>query len=112
MASVRDLLKHMAVEIRETDLQPDRAADLLTRLTALLGNCADECREADWSYNVELLRLLETEEAANRARIRAETTPQYQRKREARDTAEQAKQLCISLRQFLRTKSDEMRLSH
>jgi hypothetical protein len=112
MSTVRQLIRDIQVEVRDTDLQPDRAADLLTKLTALLGNVADECREADWSFNVELLRLLESEEAASRAKIRAETTPQYQRKREARDTAELAKQLCISLRQFLRTKSDEMRMAH
>jgi hypothetical protein len=41
----------------------------------------------------------------------ANITPEYQRKREAKDTQEIAKQLIISLRQFLRTKSDEMRLT-
>ncbi len=38
----------MQREIRETaDLQPERAAELLNRLAALLGNINDEIREAD-----------------------------------------------------------------
>lgn len=111
MTTVRQMIRDISREVLGGDLQLDRAADLLNSVTSLLGNCADECREADWAYSVELLRLLETEEAASRAKIRAETTPQYQRKREARDTQEQAKQLTITLRQFLRTKSDEMRLA-
>jgi len=106
------MVRLMQVEIRDTaDLQPDRAAELLNRLTALLGNVNDQIREADIAYAGVLLRHLDGEEAANRAKIRAETTPEYQRKREARDTKELAVELCRSLKYYLKSKQEEMRLT-
>jgi hypothetical protein len=109
--SVRDMIRAIQREVRDTDLLPDRGAELLTKLTALIGNVADEQREADAEYAVVLLRHLDSEEAASRAKIRAETTPEYARKREARDTKELAIELVRSLKVYLRTKTEEMRLS-
>lgn len=113
MNTVRDMVRSMQVEIRDTpDLQPDRASELLNRLTALIGNCNDEIREADMGYAVELLKHLDSNEAANRAKIRAETTPAFARKREARDTKELAVELSRSLKYYLRAKEEEARLTH
>lgn len=110
--TVRSLVREMQVEIRDTpDLLPDHAADLLRKLTALMGNCNDEIREADQDYAVRLLACLESEEAASRAKIRAETSPEYQRKREARDTKELVVELVRSLKYFLRSKEEERRHS-
>lgn len=110
--SVRDMIRAIQREIRDTvDLQPDRAVELLNRLTALIGNCNDEIREADAAYAVVLLAHLESEEAANRARIRAETTPEFQRKREARDIKELAVELSRSLKYYIRSKAEEMGLT-
>lgn len=106
------MIRAIQREIRDTaDLQPDRAAELLNRLTALIGNCNDEIREADAIYAAVLLKHLESEEAANRAKIRAETTPEFIRKREARDIKELAVELSRSLKYFLRAKAEEMGLS-
>lgn len=109
--SVREMIREMQREVRDTDLMPDRAAELLTKLTALLGNCNDEIREADHDFAVVLLGYLDADEAANRARIRAETTPEHLRKREARDTKELVIELVRSLKYFLKAKEEEMRLS-
>ena len=109
--SVRELVGQMQREVRDTDLQPSRAAELLAKLTALLGNVNAEVREADMAFNVELLKCLQTDEKANRARIRAETTPEYSRKREARDTKELVVELVRSLKYVLRSAEEEMRLS-
>lgn len=109
--SVRALVKDMQREIRDTDLQPDRAADLLVKLTALIGNTNDEIRDADHYYAEILLGYLDSDEAANRAKIRAETTQQYSRKREARDTKELVIELVRSLKYFLKSKEEEMRLA-
>lgn len=110
--TVRDLVQSYQREIqRADDLLPDRAAELLTKLTALVGNCNDEIREADADYAVVLLGCLESEEKANRAKIRAETTPAYQRKRIARDTKELVVELSRSLKYFLRAKAEELQLS-
>jgi hypothetical protein len=101
----------MQAELRDTDVSPERACVLLAKLTALLGNCNDEIRRADAAYAVVLLRHLEGEEAANRAKIRAETTEEYERKREARDTKELVVELVRSLKYILRSQEEEMRLT-
>jgi uncharacterized protein (DUF1501 family) len=44
--TIRGMVRLIQVEIRDThDLQPDRAAELLNKLTALLGNLNDEIRD-------------------------------------------------------------------
>ena len=109
--TVRELVREIQKEVRDSDLLPDRAAHLLTMLTALMGNCNDEIRDADMAYASVLLRHLEGEEAANRAKIRAEISPEYQRKREARDTKELVVELVRSLKYYLKAQAEEMRLS-
>ncbi len=110
--TIRGIVRAYQREIQQaSDLLPDRAAELLTKLTALIGNCNDEIREADALYASVLLGYLDTETKANRATIRAEISPEYQRKREARDTKELAVELARSLKYFLKAKQDELQLS-
>lgn len=110
--TVRELVKSYQREIQQTsDLLPDRAAELLMKLTALMGNCADEIREADSEYAVTLLHYLDSEAKANRARIRAEISPEFRRKQEARDTKELIVELTRSLKYFLRAKAEEMQMA-
>lgn len=110
--SVRDLVKAIQREMRESvDLLPDRASVMLTQATALLGNVNDELRAADQAYKQILLHCLRTTEKANRARIEAETSPQYQRWQEARDVKDLTIEMIRSLKVFLRSKEEEMRLS-
>ena len=110
--SVRDLVRLIQTEMRScVDITPDRASEMLNQATALLGNCNDELRAADQAYKQILLHCLRTAEKANRAKIEAETSPQYGRFMEARDTVKLTEQMIISLRAFLRNKSEEMRLS-
>lgn len=109
--SVRDLIKAMQIEIRDSDLQPDRAADLLVKLTALIGNCLDEIRVAEAAYRMVLLAHLDQDEAASRSKIRAQASPEYGRFKEARDTKEIAVELSRSLKYFLTAKRDELQLA-
>lgn len=109
--TVRDLVETIRREVRDTDLQPDRAAELLTKLSALIGNISDEIRDADAEYAAVLLQHLDAEEKANRARIRAETSPAYQRKRQARDMKEVVLEMIGSLKYLVKVNSDAMRLA-
>lgn len=109
--TVRELVKSFQLEIRDAELLPDRAAELLMQLASLVGNVNDEIREADAEYAGLLLRCLESEEKANRARIRAETSAEYRRKREARDTKELITELVRSLKYYLRAKQDEYQMA-
>jgi hypothetical protein len=106
------MVRSVQNEIRDTDdLMPSRAADLLNHTTALLGNINDELRIADLEYKRVLLHCLKTAEAANRARIEAETSPEYVRRQEAQHTKELAVEMIRSLKMFLKSKQEEMRLS-
>jgi len=107
MLTVRDIIKQRQLEVRSEDLQPPRAAEILNELSSLLGNCNDEIRRCDMDYNKELLRCYEQEEKANRAKIKAEISEQYQARREARDTKELVLEMIRSLKYFLKAKEDE-----
>jgi hypothetical protein len=109
--TVREMVAAIQVEVRDTDLMPERAAQLLAKLTALIGNCNAEIRAADMEYSAVLLEQLQTEGKANRARIVAEMTPAYHRKREARDTKELVVELVRSMKYILRAAEEEMRLA-
>jgi hypothetical protein len=107
--TVRDMVRDVRTEMREPDLQPDRATELLIRLTALYGNILDEQREADIAYNGILLAALNGDEAANRARIRAQATPEYARLREAKDTEKATLEAIRTLKHYIKGKTQEMR---
>ena len=110
--TIRELVRSYQTEIHQaTDLLPDRAAELLMKLSALMGNVLDEIRAADAEYAVTLLHYLDTEAKANRARIRAEISPEFRRKQEARDTEKLVVELTRSLKYFLRAKSDEYQMA-
>lgn len=108
--SVRSMVQEIQREVLQTDLAPQRAAELLAKLTALLASTNTEIREADMFYARVLLEYLGRDEAANRAKIRAETSPEYQRKREARDCKEFVIEMIRSLKVILRCAEEEMRL--
>ena len=107
--NLREMVKMRNEEIARGDLQPPRAAELLTEFSALMGNCNDEIRKRDVEYNKVLLQFLESEEKANRAKIKAECSPEYLTKREARDTKEIILESIRSLKYYLRAKSEEYR---
>lgn len=109
--NVRDLIEGIRRELRDTDLQPDRAAELLTKLSALIGNCNDEIRVAQADYANVLLTFLNTEQKANRAKIRAELSPEYGRMRQAKDIKEVCIEMIGSLKYLVRSKMEEMRLA-
>lgn len=109
--TVRDRVREIQVAMRAGDLMPAEARGHLQTLTSLLGNCNDELREADAEYSQVLLGHLNGSEAANRARIKAEITPEYQRKREAKDTRDLVVEMIRSLKTVIRSVSDEMNLS-
>lgn len=111
--TVRELILEVQAEIRgNPDLMPDRAAEILNLLASLTGNVNQEILERDISYNKVLLEYLETEGKANRAKIKAEISPEYRAKMEARNTQALAIELIRSLKLYLRVKQEEYRSSY
>ena len=110
--SIRDRIKAVQKQLRDGALTPDLTRESLVMLTALLGNVNDELRAADHEYKLVLRECLQSHAKANRARIEAEVSPQYQRAREAKDTFTLAQEMIRSCRAYLRSLDEEMRLSH
>jgi hypothetical protein len=109
--SVRDRIAAIQRDILTGDVRPEQARQWLMTLTALLGKVNDEQRVADHEFKLVLLGCLQGDEAANRAKIRAEVTPQYQRSREAKDTADLVVEMIRSCKVFTRSLDEEMRLA-
>ena len=109
--TVRELVRAAQHEIRAGDLTPAQASDLLAELTSLLSTVLEEIREAEMAYHKVLLAFLDSDEAANRARIRAQTTPEYSRAKEAKDTHTVLLELIRSLKIILKAQTEELRLT-
>ena len=93
------------------ELTPDRAREILVELSALSGNVLEEIRKRDLEYNRKLLDCYKKESKANRAKIEAETSEEYQKKREAKDLKEICSELINSLKYFIRGKENEWKES-
>ena len=109
--TIRDRIKTIQSDLRDTAKTPELVREALVVLTALLGNVNDECRAADHEYKLVLLGCMAGGEPANRARIRAEVSEQYMRAREAKDTAALVVEMIRSCKSYLRSLDEEMRLA-
>lgn len=108
--TIRERVRAIQKQLRDGALTPDMARESQITLTALLGNVHDEQREADAAYKLVLLACMKAESKANRARIVAETSPEYDRAREAKDTAVLVQEMIRSCRAYLRSLDTEMGL--
>lgn len=109
--TVRERIRKIQANLRDGALSPDLARESLVELTALYGNVVDEVRAAEHDYKRVLLKAYETEERANRAKIRAEVSDEYVRWREARDTERHVVEMVRSCKAYLRSLDEEMRLA-
>jgi hypothetical protein len=109
--SVRERIKAIQAQLAGEGLTPPVARESLVRLTALLGNCTTEQRAADHEYKLVLLGCMAGGEPANRARIRAEVSEQYQRSREAKDTVDLVLEMIRSLKVYTKSLDEEMRMT-
>ena len=108
---MRDLVRGIQDKLRPgCDLSPTEASEYRLNLSALLGNCLQEILDADIAYNRVLLMYLDGSEAASRAKIRAECSPEFQRRQEARNTKELVVEMSRALNKFLDSQREEMRL--
>jgi hypothetical protein len=105
--TIRDLVAEYQLRVTKENLGPAEAAEILKDLTALIGNVNTEIRQADFEYSKKLLSCYELEEKANRAKIMAEVSPEYMRKREAKDTKELVIELIRSLKYYLKAFAEE-----
>lgn len=111
MTTIRSLVRDIQVEVRDTELLPDRAADIVARLSGLYGNVIDEVRKTELLFNAVVRAYVNEGHPVNKAETLAKTTPEYERWREAKDTEKLTTQMSSSLKAMLRMKQEEMRLT-
>ena len=109
--TVRERIKKIQKQVLAGAFTPDMARENLMQLTALMGIVNDEQRQADHDYKLVLLKHSEGDEKVNRATIRAEVTPEYQRAREAKDTEKLVVEMIRSCKAYLKSLDEEMRLA-
>lgn len=109
MASIVQIIDEVRDEVGRGNLLPERAAELLTTLSALLGNILEEITTNDMAYNQILMEYLEKEKTAANAKIKAGTTDEYRMMRTARNAEKTATGLIASLKYYLKSKEQEYR---
>lgn len=105
--TLREQLKSYQNEIMAGDLLPERASVILTEISALYGNILDRIKDTEMIYNKVLLGFLDEEKKANRAKIKAEISKEYQDLKDANNTEKVAIQMIRSLSKFLKAKENE-----
>lgn len=106
-----DRISAIQAQLADGALTPDLARESLVKLTALLGNVHDLQRKADHDYKLVLLGCMQSNKAANRARIEAECTSQFDEAEKAKNLAKLVLTTIQSLKQTMRSMDEEMRFT-
>ncbi len=109
MKTLRDMISEYQNELATGDLMPERAATILKEISALYGNVLDEVRKRQMEYNRVLKDVYDEEPKANRAKLKAEITPEFEAYLKARDTDKLTLEMIRALKYFLRAKEQEYR---
>lgn len=107
METIRDRINAYQSEILQGDLLPERASIILNELSSLYGNILDRIKDTEMIYNKILLKYLDEEQKANRAKIRAEISQEYADMKDATNTEKVTIQMIRSLSKFLKVKENE-----
>lgn len=113
MTELLDQIATLHQEVLETaDLAPVRASRILVELTALYFTVTTQLREAECLYNVvEAAHTRAEDGIVARGRAKAKLTEEYKIWRTWRDTERTMLELIRSLKVYMRTQAEEMRLS-
>lgn len=109
--TVRDRILEMEVEMRDTEVPPARASEMLMQATSLHASCVREATRRELVYNHVLNAYMSGDEPANRATIRAKASDEYGAWQEARDEAKVCLEHVRTLKKFLDHQREEMRLA-
>jgi hypothetical protein len=110
--TIRERIQSYQSEILKGNLMPQRAAEILTEMSALLGNINEEITQRDIAYNKILLKELDLEKSANKAKIKAGITEEYEAMRTARNTEKVAIEVIRGLKYYLKSREEEFRQSN
>lgn len=110
--TTRELILSWQSEVlNATKLDPNRAADLLAKSAALMGNVTDEILARQIAYNEKLAELI-TENPATKAKIIADVTPEYKSMQEAKNAETSLTELIRALKYYLKAQEREYEASY
>ena len=100
--NIRELISNYRNEVGKGNLAPQRAAEILTELSSIMGTILDEIQGCEMKYNKFLLKCYDSEQKANRAKIVAEISPEYEAMRTAKNTLKVVEEMIRALKYLLR----------
>jgi hypothetical protein len=107
--TVREMVRAAQFDLMRDNVTPADVRHHLMTLSALMGNVNTDYRHAEVAYNAVLLTHLEGAEKANRARIKAQATPEYVALLEARHVREEVDKTNQALKKCLDSLIEEQR---
>lgn len=112
MHEIREALFRILGNAKDDSLLPHQLADILVRLTGLYPSIVQEVTASDIAFKAVLLAELQQEQAASRARIKAENSEAYRRWRGAKDLESICVEAIRTYKKVLQTKSEEKRQAY
>lgn len=103
-------VQEMIIDIRReimADVTPDRAAELLQQLAALLGSVTEQWIGAEMEYNRLYAMMTEQYEKVTEAKARAKASSAYEQKLLAEGQIEVVREMINSLKYTIKTKLHE-----
>jgi len=107
--SVRDMVHEIQVRVLKGGLTVDVALEDMNALGALLGNVNDQISKCKMAYNQCYLHHFDVEGKANRARIKADTGPEYAALMDAQNTKELVVTMIGTLKYLVRNEHEHMK---
>ena len=108
--TLRAQIDAIQVQALSGNLTPVTASLAALEASALLGNCLEEVRETEVAFHRLLLGYLDAGEPLNRAQIRAKTSAEYQRLREAQNLHAMLLEVYRGLKGYARAAGEEAAL--
>ena len=108
--TIRDRIRLIERAMLVGGLPPAAVREYLSIATALLGSCNREVVEADLSFNAFLAGCRRQSKTSAEARMEAEDSLQYRRKREAEAEQANCEEMVRTLKTLLRSLDSEMRV--
>lgn len=108
--TVRDRIRVIERAMLVGGLPPSSVREFLSVATALLGSCNREVTEADLAFNAFLAGCRRSCKTAAEARMVAEDSLQYRRKREAEAEQANCEEMVRTLKVLLKSLDSEMRV--
>jgi len=107
MKSASQLIEDYRRELRDTDVDRHRAAEIRVKLSALYGNVTEQMRKTEMAYNQKYAEVLAVNDSVAKAEVLSKITPEYIEYKTARDLEKVLLEMIRSLKHYVEAKDNE-----